>query len=83
MAKPTDYLLSSHQVRNKTCTEQHNQSIKTEGAYSLVNLNSASPKKPYQKPTLRVYGDIRDLTKSMTAASGNFDSVGMLATKTV
>jgi hypothetical protein len=54
-----------------------------EGAYSLVNLKSDGPKKPYRKPELRVYGDINDLTKTHTAATGNLDSVGMLATKTV
>jgi hypothetical protein len=34
------------------------------GEYSLVNSKAASPKKPYRKPTLRVYGDIKEVTKS-------------------
>lgn len=32
-------------------------------------------KKPYQKPTLRVYGDVRVLTQAATMASKNSDGV--------
>jgi hypothetical protein len=33
----------------------------------------ASPKKPYQKPTLRVYGDIKGLTMGNNSPGGQYD----------
>jgi len=35
-------------------------------------------KKPYQKPTLRVYGDIRALTKSTVSTAMNRDGKSFL-----
>ena len=32
-----------------------------------MTSKSASPKKPYQKPTLQVYGDIKEVTKAVAA----------------
>jgi hypothetical protein len=53
------------------------------GAYSLVNSKSASPKKPYRKPTLRVYGDIKEITKTMGQLVASFDGGIGSMTKTV
>lgn len=39
-------------------------------------------KKPYQKPNLQVYGNIRALTQTTKAAKGMADAVGKGAHKT-
>ena len=38
-----------------------------------MNPNPAIPKKPYLKPTLRVYGDIKKVTKSLNDTTGKPD----------
>ena len=38
-----------------------------------MNLTSTTPKKPYQTPTLRVYGDIKELTKAHGNLNGQLD----------
>jgi hypothetical protein len=40
----------------------------------------ASVKKPYQKPKLRVYGDIRAMTQSVNSMGMNSDGVKLFMT---
>ena len=73
--------------RSLTCNqiwiEPCQQGIKALGVYSLVNSTSASPKKTYQKPTLRVYGDIREVTKTTgNSLRARADGGGGAMTKT-
>jgi hypothetical protein len=46
------------------------------------NLRERNKKKPYQKPNLRVYGDVRALTQTSPSGKGNRDAVGKGAHKT-
>ena len=39
-------------------------------------------KEPYQKPNLRVYGDIRTMTQTVPSGKGHKDAVGKGAHKT-
>jgi hypothetical protein len=55
---------------------QHQGSINFKGECTPVKSISASPKKPYQKPTLRVYGDIKELTKAISNVTGATDFGG-------
>ncbi len=43
---------------------------------------SNNPKKPYVKPTLRVYGGIKDLTKTNVTTKVNDGGGGHIANKT-
>ena len=46
---------------------------KNEGR-SVLKLNAqGSGKKPYEKPVLRVYGDIRTMTQAHASNAGNTD----------
>ena len=57
--------------------------LKRNGVYSLANSKPAGPKKPYQKPTLRVYGDIREVTKTANNTGGMLDGgTGLMFIKT-
>jgi len=38
------------------------------------NSREGSKKKPYQKPNLRVYGDIRTMTQTVPRGSGKADA---------
>jgi hypothetical protein len=54
---------------------------KREGRYVLKANLQGSGKKPYEKPKLRVYGDIRAMTQSVTSARNMADGkkfLGML-----
>ena len=46
-----------------------------------MNATSTTPKKPYGKPVLRVYGDIKELTKTNVGTT-HFDGGGGMHTKT-
>jgi len=46
------------------------------------NLRERNKKKPYQKPNLRVYGDVRALTQTTPSGKGSADARGKGAHKT-
>ena len=39
------------------------------------NSREGNKKKPYQKPALRVYGDIRTMTQSVPKGTGKVDAL--------
>jgi hypothetical protein len=50
-------------------------SYKNGGRCVLKANAQASEKKPYEKPVLRVYGDIRTMTQAHVAGKGNKDGI--------
>ena len=38
------------------------------------NSQESNKKRPYQKPNLRVYGDIRTMTQTVPSGTGKIDS---------
>jgi hypothetical protein len=47
----------------------------------MVKTVKREPKKPYSKPTLTVYGTVRELTQSQ-GGNGQFDGGGRLTPRT-
>ena len=46
------------------------------GGRCVLKVNAqAYEKKPYEKPVLRVYGDIRTMTQSHASMAGNIDGM--------
>jgi hypothetical protein len=54
----------------------------TMGVDNHLNSTSDSPKKSYEKPTLRVYGDIKKITKTHPGLNPNKDGGGGGLSKT-
>lgn len=56
------------------CTSRPPQPHQMEGKLAL-RTPPQQPQKVYQKPSLKVYGDIRTLTNTTSSTPGNHDSV--------
>lgn len=48
----------------------------------MQQISPAPPKKPYQTPQLRVYGNLRELTKLNTVGKGKQDNAFLSSFKT-
>jgi hypothetical protein len=47
----------------------------------MMSAPEPSPRKPYESPTLRVYGDLSEMTQGKLGNLGNFDN-GVMGPKT-